>query len=293
MIWLQIKFLAPQAQVDEWSDLLLATGATAITLHDKDKQAIFEPNPGDTPLWEHVQITGLYTIDTDLDSIKEQLYQHIPKDVVFHIEQIEDEDWQNAWKKNLSPIQFGPNFWICPSWCEISNPTAINVILDPGLAFGTGTHPTTALCLEWIATNVNQNDTVLDFGCGSGILGIAAAKLGAGQVYCVDCDPQALFSTQENAEKNKISRNKLLTYYPEELTTRLQVNIVIANILANPLEELAQTLANHVKPSGNIVLSGILTTQVEHLITIYNKWFENLTVTTKEDWVRITGIKKM
>jgi ribosomal protein L11 methyltransferase len=293
MIWLQIKFLAPQAQVDEWSDLLLSTGATAITLHDKDKQAIFEPNPGDTPLWEHVQITGLYTIDTDLDSIKEQLYQHIPKDVVFHIEQIEDEDWQNAWKKNLSPIQFGPNFWICPSWCDIPNPTAINVILDPGLAFGTGTHPTTALCLEWIATNVNQNDTVLDFGCGSGILGIAAAKLGASQVYCVDCDPQALFSTQENAEKNKISRNQLLTYYPEELTTKFQVNIVIANILANPLEELAQTLANHVKPSGNIVLSGILTTQVEHLITIYNKWFENLTVTTKEDWVRITGIKKM
>ena len=211
MNWLQINFLAPQELVEAWSDLLLETGACAITLQDKDKQAIFEPTPGETPLWKQVQITGLYTIDTNLELVKEQLYQQIPKDIVFHTEILEDEDWQNTWKKNLTPMQFGPNFWICPSWCDIPNPKAINVMLDPGLAFGTGTHPTTALCLEWIATNIRPNDTVLDFGCGSGILGIAAAKLGASIVYCVDCDPQALFSTKENAVKNKIASNQLLT----------------------------------------------------------------------------------
>ncbi len=290
--WNQIKLFAPKELVEEWSDIILTTGASAVTLHDKDKQAIFEPLPGDSPLWEQVQIIGLYDANINIDLIKEQLYEHLDKNIVLQVETIAEQDWQNTWKADLKPMQFGNKLWICPSWCEIPEPNAINIILDPGMAFGTGTHPTTALCLEWIAENINPLDTVLDFGCGSGILGIAAAKVGASMVHCVDCDPQALLSTQDNASRNSILAQQLCVYEPHKLPNTLQVETVLANILANPLVELADTLAHYVKPAGSIVLSGVLINQAEDIITAYSQWFEQLNITTKDEWVRISGTKK-
>lgn len=292
MAWIQIKLYTTKDLVEEWSDILLETGACAITLHDKEKQAIFEPIPGDLPLWEQVQIIALYTDDVDVKLVTTQLQEQLGEKISLDIETIADQDWQNTWKADLKPMQFGNNLWICPSWCDIPDPNAINIILDPGMAFGTGTHPTTALCLEWIAENIRPDDTVIDFGCGSGILAIAAAKLGAREVHCVDCDHQALLSTIDNANKNDIIKQQLFTYKPHEFVATLQADVVIANILANPLTELAELLADHVKPLGQIVLSGLLITQAEALISIYSKWFENLQVTTKDEWVRITGTKQ-
>lgn len=291
MNWLQIKFLAPAQFVEQWSDLLLTTGACAVTLDDQQQQALFEPTPGDTPLWEQVQIIALYNIDIDLVLLKQQIYKFIPQEIPLQIETLADQDWQNAWKQHFAPKQFANNLWICPSWCPIPEPNANNIILDPGLAFGTGTHPTTALCVEWLAEHMPANATVLDFGCGSGILGIAAAKLGASMVYCVDCDPQALASTKANAKNNQLSTKQLITYLPEELPATTKVTVVIANILANPLITLAKQLVAYTKPAGNLVLSGILSQQTASLLEVYSKYLEQVTITTKEEWVRISGKK--
>ena len=295
MSWIQIKLFTNKELVEEWSDLLLETGACAVTLHDKENQAIFEPNPGDLPLWEQVQLIALYPEDAHVEFITLQLKELLGKDIVLQIENIAEQDWQNTWKENLQPMHFGNNLWICPSWCTIPDQSAINIILDPGMAFGTGTHPTTALCLEWLAANMHANNTVIDFGCGSGILGIAAAKLGASVVYCIDCDPQALLSTTENANRNSIPTSQLQTMlnsgHQYQQLAATKVDTVVANILANPLTELATLLANHVKPGGNIVLSGLLTTQADDIIATYSQWFENLAITTKDEWVRITGRK--
>ena len=292
MAWIQVKLFTTKELVEAWSDILLSSGALAITLHDKERQAIFEPVPGTTPLWEQVQIIGLYAEDIAINQVKKQLYKQLGENIALEVETIADQDWQSTWKENITPIKFGDNLWVCPSWYAIPDPNAINIILDPGMAFGTGSHPTTALCLEWLAENILPADSVLDFGCGSGILGIAAAKLGASLVYCVDCDHQALLSTKDNANKNSITEKQLLTLAPEELPNTYQANIVVANILANPLHELAPTLASYVKPAGNIVLSGILIEQAADLVTLYRQWFDNLTITTRAEWVRISGIKK-
>jgi len=292
MAWLQIKLTTTKDLVEDYSALLLATGALAVTVHGKNQPSIIEPMPGTSPLWEHLEIIGLYEQSVDIDTIKQQLCKHFGKKISMQIEPLAEQDWHQAWKENLHPLQFSNNLWVCPSWCNIPDPNACNIILDPGMAFGTGTHPTTALCLEWLATNSIQNSSVLDFGCGSGILGIAAAKLGASVVHCVDCDFQALVSTRDNAKKNSIAAKQLFTLLPQELPANYQATTVIANILANPLHELAETLANYVKPGGNIVLSGILIPQVEDLIITYGTWFDSLTTITKEEWARISGIKK-
>ena len=292
MSWCQLKLYTSKENAESWSELLTTTGAVAIIIHGKEQKAIIEPTPGDLPLWDQIQIIGLYQDNIDIALIKTQLFQHLGKDLDLHTEILQEEDWQDIWKKDLKPIKFGNNLWICPSWCEIPKPQEINIILDPGMAFGTGTHPTTALCLEWLTENIKEETQVMDFGCGSGILAIATIKLGAKFAYCIDCDPQALISTKDNAYKNSINNKQLKTLLPQELAPNIQVDLLIANILANPLQELAEKLADYVKPYGKIVLSGILQNQTSELINIYSKWFKNIEITNKEEWVRITGIKK-
>ena len=258
MSWIQIKLSTTKENVKSWSDLLTSTGAVAITIHDKEQKTIIEPTPGELPLWEEIQIIGLYQDNVDIELIKAQLYKHLGKDLYLHTEMLQEEDWQDLWKKDLKPMKFGKNLWICPSWCEIPKPQEINIILDPGMAFGTGTHPTTALCLEWLTENIKEGTQGMYFGCASGILAIAAIKLGANFAYCIDCDPQALISTKDNVYKNSINNKQFKTLLPQELDPNIKVDFLIANILANPLQELAKDLAFHTKSSGKIILSGIL-----------------------------------
>ena len=291
MAWVQFKLATTAELAEQWSDVLLALGANAVTFHDQDNQAIFEPTPGTMPMWQELQLVALYPHDVDVDAVTGQIRTLLGPNLALQIETLADQDWQETWKQDLKPMQFGERLWICPSWCAPPCPTAINIMLDPGMAFGTGTHPTTAMCLEWLAQNIQPSATVLDFGCGSGILAIAAIKLGANFAYCVDCDSQALLSAAENASKNAISAQQLITMLPEQLPSPLQVDTVVANILANPLSELAHILASYVKDRGNIVLSGILLNQVDPLLAIYRQWFTDFTVTTQAEWVRIVGTK--
>jgi len=187
-------------------------------------------------------------------------------------------------------MRFGSNLWICPSWCEMPDPTAINIILDPEQAFGTGTHPTTALCLEWIANNINSGDVVVDYGCGSGILAIAAVKMGATKVYGTDIDRLCLEVSNNNAQKNHVSADNFITCLPEQMPA-IKADVMIANILAQPLVGLAPTLAALLKPQGKLVLSGILAEQADMVIQGYRPWFEDFEVQQQAEWVRITVSK--
>ncbi|MGJ8687844.1 MAG: 50S ribosomal protein L11 methyltransferase, partial [Spongiibacteraceae bacterium] len=189
------------------------------------------------------------------------------------------------------PIQCGEKLWICPSWKEPADPTATNILLDPGLAFGTGTHPTTWLCLQWLSQQNLEGLTVVDYGCGSGILGIAALLLGADKVYAVDIDPQALSATRDNAQRNGISDEKIECMFPDAFPASLQADMVLANILAGPLVELAPRIAGAAKPGAPLCLSGVLERQAPELQQCYKQWFSNIELASKEEWVRITGDK--
>jgi ribosomal protein L11 methyltransferase len=188
-------------------------------------------------------------------------------------------------------MQFGKKLWICPSWCEIPDKNAVNVMLDPGLAFGTGTHPTTAMCLEYLDGFDIKGRTVIDYGCGSGILAIAALKLGAGKVIGIDIDPQAIQASRDNAVRNGVSENFEL-YLVDERPAGLQADLVVANILAGPLRELAPLLSTLVKDHGHIALSGILETQSQEINGIYGQWFDMTAPNIREEWCQLSGIKK-
>ncbi|KZY88469.1 ribosomal protein L11 methyltransferase, partial [Oleiphilus sp. HI0072] len=209
---------------------------------------------------------------------------------------LENEDWTRKWIDNFKPIQFGRRLWICPSWHDIPEPNAVNLMLDPGLAFGTGTHPTTALCLKWLdAYALNDdglnNKTVVDFGCGSGILGLAALLLGAKSVVGIDNDPQALLATQDNAKRNEVEAQQFPVYLPED-SPKDQVDLVLANILAQPLHDLRSNIAALVKPKGKLILSGILEHQAAALVHDYEEWFEMDKPQLEDGWVCLTGTKK-
>ena len=219
MPWIQIKLDTSSDHAEELEDLLLETGSSAVTLQDGKDQPLFEPALGSTPLWSHTVVVGLFDAHTDMDQILAYLketYQRQPFPE-YQIEIVEDKDWEREWMTHFVPMQFGSRLWVCPSWKEVPEPNAVNLMLDPGLAFGTGTHPTTALCLEWLEKQQNfEGSTVVDYGCGSGILAIAALLLGAETLTGVDLDPQALEATIANAERNKIAPEKLKVFLPEQ-----------------------------------------------------------------------------
>lgn len=296
MPWLQIKVVTNPDIAEFYEDLLLEAGCAAVTFEDAKDQPIFEPELGTTPLWGTTVITGLFAAEHDLEStlafLNEQKLSVEGGDTIeFKAEILEDKDWEREWMTHYHPMQFGSHFWVCPSWIEVPDANAVNLMLDPGLAFGTGTHPTTALCLEWLASEPLQNRSVIDYGCGSGILGIAAILLGASAVSGVDIDPQALTATQDNLVRNGLDKERLPVFFPESFESE-PVDLVIANILAGPLKELAPTLAELVKSGGQLILSGLLIEQADELIGTYSEWFDMEPPSTKEEWVRLTGRKR-
>lgn len=291
MAWLQLKLASTPEAAQRLSDLLSDAGALAVTLQDAADQPLYEPPPGATPLWSQTWVTGLFDADADLQAVLVWLRNALGgQDLPHVISPLEDKDWEREWMDNYHPMRFGARLWICPSWHQPPDVDAVTVMLDPGLAFGTGTHPTTALCLEWLDAHDVAGKRIIDYGCGSGILAVAAAKLGAHQVWAVDYDPQALHATALNAEKNAVSM-LIHTVVPQDLP-HTGTDIMLANILAGPLIELAPLFAELVRPGGAIVLSGILKTQSDAVMQHYQPWFDMAPVTERDEWMRLSGVRK-
>ena len=290
MDWLRFTLRTEKAQADAVSEALTSCGAQAVTLQDAEDQPLFEPGPGETPLWQQIEVTGLFTAGIDTDKLLAQLAAQLGNDILRtqRLEPLEDKDWSRAWMDDYRPMQFGHRVWIVPSWTEPPDPDAVNILLDPGLAFGTGTHPTTALCLEWLDSQALAGKHVLDYGCGSGILAIAAARLGTASVTAIDIDPQALTATRNNAERNNVSA-LIQTGLPGALAEDQQFDIVIANILAGPLVELAPLLCSHLRAGGELALSGVLAEQADEVSQAYSRFCGMALPSVREDWVRLSG----
>ena len=294
MPWIQVKLNATSENAEQISDMLMEeTGALSVTFLDAKDVPIFEPLPGETRLWGETDIVALYDAETDMDLVIAQLKASsvLDENFAYKVEQLEDKDWEREWMDNFHPMKFGKRLWICPSWREIPEPDAINVMLDPGLAFGTGTHATTALCLEWLESIDLTGKTVIDFGCGSGILAIAAIKLGAAKVVGIDIDPQAITASKENAARNGVV-DQLELFLPQEQPENLVADVVVANILAAPLRELSSIITAHVAPGGALAMSGVLDTQALDVASYYSENFTLDAIAEQQEWCRISGFKK-
>ncbi|MDH2924919.1 [LSU ribosomal protein L11P]-lysine N-methyltransferase [Nicoletella semolina] len=293
MAWIQIRLNSTDNQAEQISDFLEEIGAVSVTFMDSQDTPIFEPLPGETRLWGNTDVVALFDAETEMNVIVEALITSrlVEADFAHKIEQIEDKDWEREWMDNFHPMQFGKRLWICPSWRAVPDPQAVNVMLDPGLAFGTGTHPTTAMCLEWLDAIDLVGKTVIDFGCGSGILAIAALKLGAKQAIGIDIDPQAILASQNNAAANDVA-DRLQLFLAKDQPQDLQADVVVANILAGPLRELAPNIIKLVKPQGQLGLSGILSSQANTVSEAYANNFTLEPVREQEEWCRITGVRK-
>ncbi len=292
MPWLQLELEASPDSAEQLSELLHSAGAGAVTFQDAADQPLFEPPPGTTPLWNTTRVVGLFEADSDIPAILAYLQQQLEPEPLppWYVNPLEDRDWVRAWMDNFQPMRFGERLWICPTGYNPPEPQAVNILLDPGLAFGTGTHPTTAMCLRWLDAHPPEGLEVIDYGCGSGILAIAACKLGALHVSGVDTDPQALLATHDNAEKNQVS-NCIDAYLPADFHAH-PVPLLLANILAGPLQSLAPRLSELVKPAGHIVLSGILAEQAETVMQSYQGNFDIQLVAQQEDWVCLAGQRR-
>ena len=288
MPWLQLKIEVAATAAEQLSDCLTDLGANAVTFEDAADQAVFEPPPGETRLWQTTRVVGLFAADTDMTGIIAALRTtlDIPPSHA-RVDILEDQVWSRAWLEHFKPSRFGQRLWVIPSGYAPPDPHGANLYLDPGLAFGTGTHPTTALCLKWLDAHPPEGQTVIDYGCGSGILAVAAALLGATQVDAVDHDPQALIATRENAVKNNTG-DRVWTGLPAELRP-MEADLILANILANPLIELQPRLTTRVRPGGHIVLSGILRPQLDNVLESYKNNFDIKDVNFEDDWCRIAG----
>lgn len=280
--------LTPEA-LDE---AFVEAGAVAVTMRDAEDDPIFEPLPGETPLWKDTLVTGMFELPCDVEEIKELLSEYLnePFLPIVETKEIEDQDWVGAWQDHYKPIKFGDNLWICPTHLPSPEPEIATVRLDPGLAFGTGTHATTALCLEWLSENKAEffDENIVDYGCGSGILGIAGMLLGAKHCFSTDIDPQAIQATLQNAQRNFVEIDPQL---PENFNPP-QVKVVLANILSGPLVELSPILTELVKPGGHLVLAGLLDYDAEVVRDAYKADFEFKADKSLEGWTRLHGIKR-
>ncbi|EGQ9317013.1 50S ribosomal protein L11 methyltransferase [Vibrio parahaemolyticus] len=294
MPWIQIKLNATNENAEQIGDMLMEeTGALSVTFLDAQDTPVFEPLPGETRLWGDTDILALYDAEADTNFIIDQIKASnmLAENFAYKVEQLEDKDWEREWMENFHPMKFGERLWICPSWREVPEPDAVNVMLDPGLAFGTGTHPTTALCLEWLESMDLSGKTVIDFGCGSGILAIAAIKLGAEKVIGIDIDPQALLASKDNAERNGVA-DKLEVFLPQNQPEGLIADVVVANILAGPLRELAPIIKGLVKLNGALAMSGVLDTQAEDVASYYRDELHIDPIVEQSEWCRISGRKQ-
>ncbi len=300
MPWIQLSTTTNKALAEKIEDLLLAVEAVSVTLMDAADTPVLEPEPGTTPIWNETRILGLFPAEVDTQSLQKTLEQMCAADPElvsqnFKLEILEDKDWEREWMKNFHPIRCGNRLWICPSWREPPEPEAVNLLLDPGLAFGTGTHPTTFLCLQWLDELDISGQSLIDYGCGSGILAIAGLLLGARSAIGIDIDPQALIATRDNAQRNHIDTQLIDVYTPEDLAKNphtIEADVVLANILAQPLITLAPQISSHVKPGGRLALSGIIEKQAEEICAVYAPWFDLAPVRLKDGWALVHGTKK-
>jgi len=299
MPWLQLTLSLPAEQADAAAQALEDIGAISVTFQDAAGEIAIETEWDQTPMWSKVGVSALLPPDTDVETVGPYLLERLglAQGPAYRIERVDDQDWATAWKAHYKPIHMGGALWICPSWCEPPVPEAVNspviVTLDPGMAFGTGDHPTTALCLEWLAEQAQHNKirdkTVLDYGCGSGILAIAALKLGAREAWAVDLDPQSLVVTRENAERNGVAE-RLRIVPPSALPIDITVDFLVANILAGALKELAPTLIAHTRTGSGLALSGLLAEQADDVRAHYVPPFALATL-ERQGWVALAGFR--
>lgn len=289
MAWRQFVMNLGNLAPDAVEDVFNRHGAQAITLTDAGDAPLLEPAPGETPLWPDVRITGLFPESADLDRLLNDLLASLGVDALpeHRIDTLEDRPWEREWLKDFRPMQFGERLWVCPGGFEVDAPGAVVVHLDPGLAFGTGTHPTTALCLEWLDGIDLRGKAVLDFGCGSGILAIASLRLGAATATAVDIDPQAIAATEQNARRNGVAGQLVTLLDAGGIDGRYDV--VVANILAAPLIRHAGTIGGHLARGGRIALSGILEDQADAVREAYEQRVEFEPNVARAPWVRLAG----
>lgn len=295
MFYQQASIPVAEAQAEAFSDALMDCGALSSAIEDAyagtdDEQPIFgEPDMPQQQLWQQSVLVVLFDEHADVNQIIQAACADL--DLIppaFELEQVAEQDWVRLTQSQFDPIQISSRLWITPTWHETPDANAVNLRLDPGLAFGTGSHPTTHLCLQWLDNNLTGGESVLDYGCGSGILAIAALKLGAGSAIGVDIDPQAIIASNDNAAQNQVQAAFVL---PDALPER-QFDVVVANILANPLRMLGEMLANRTKTGGRIVLSGILAEQIDEMTAIYSQWFDLSPTIILDGWACINGTKK-
>ena len=289
MAWQQFSIITDEDTAPKIAAYLEKQGAVSVTYMDAEDEPVYEPAIGETKIWTNTQVVALYELDIDIERVAALVlkkFRNYPlRD--WKIEQIEDQEWERAWMEYYHPMKFADKLWVCPTGQEQHEANTVCLTLDPGLAFGTGTHPTTALCLEWLASHDLSDKVVIDYGCGSGILAIAAVLLGAKVAHAVDIDPQAITATESNALKNGVA-DKILCYLPEQFAP-LQADIVLANILAKPLIEMSVAISALVVAQGALVLSGILAEQAESVITAYQKNINFNPLVQQEDWIRLDG----
>jgi ribosomal protein L11 methyltransferase len=290
-MWRQMAATADEALAEPLSDFFMELGAVSVGFEDAGDQPLFEPKPGETPLWRATRVTALFEEDADEAAIREAVAAEFGEKLAgWESSVLEDQVWERAWLEHFRPMRFGQRLWICPTGFEPPEPAAVNVILDPGLAFGTGTHPTTALCLEWLDGQDLAGKTVIDYGCGSGILAVAALKLGAARAFGVDIDAQALTASADNARKNGVEAGLTLGY-PKDLPGQ-PADVLVANILAGPLVELAGDISARLRSGGHLALSGILATQVDQVRGAYADRIDFAPARFLEDWALLTGTKR-
>ena len=293
-MWQVLKIPADHQTADRLSDALMVLGALSVSIEDARagtaaEQAIFGEPGMAAETWHDSLVSALFPEAMDLAPIVQQAVHDLGLALpTFHIETLQEQDWVRLTQAQFDPIPISKRLWIVPSWHVAPDPKAIILVLDPGLAFGTGSHPTTRLCLQWLEANVRGGESVLDYGCGSGILAIAAKKLGAGEVTGIDIDPQAVQAARDNAARNAVEAG----FYLPDAAPEAQYTVVIANILSNPLKVLAPMLAARVRPQRQIVLSGILAEQAEEMRALYGEWFDMHSSVFDEGWACLTGVKR-
>ncbi len=292
MAWLSVRLSMPAARIDALCDALTEAGALSITLRDAADTPVLEPGPGETPIWPNTELDALFALDIDLGAVRARLgaelgesFGHVAPDVRF----VEDADWSRSWRDHVVEYCFGDRLWVVPRDSTLPHDAAAILRLDPGLAFGTGSHATTAMCLDWLAQHAVDDWSVVDYGAGSGILGIAALLLGAETAVAVDHDEQARLATRANATYNGIASNRLRVVAPDGLATAPH-DLVLANILAGPLMALAPTLTELVRPGGVLVMSGMLARQFDDVLTQYPE-FDFAPPEVRDSWIMVEGIR--
>ena len=296
MPWVSLIVETSAENAERLSDALLALGAVSVSVTDADagspdeKPMFGEPGEPVTGSWDRNVVSALCKLDTDCGGLLAAAAERagLAGAPAFRTARVEDEDWVQASQAQFGPIRVAERLWIVPSWCEPPDPDAVTIVLDPGLAFGTGSHPTTGLCIDWLARHVRGGEHVLDYGCGSGILAIAAMRLGAGTALGVDIDPDAVTAARANAARNDAAARFQDTFAPLDMNA----DLVVANILANPLKVLAPLLARHTRHGGRIALAGLLAPQAEDVSGAYAPWFDMSVFGSREDWIVLEGVRR-